>query len=788
MRSRRIFTATGRRPAVDGAEVAVDLVTARRRSDGQRRSRDGQTKKRRDGQTASGDCQIVYGDGNRTELDLLCKMAHTHFTAPLDCPVHSCESIQLTRLDKHLSRVHNLQSEMVTLYMQTAKDRYIARELALLRASRPHPPMVSHIDEPSALSAAEPSDPSAAEPSDPSAAEPSDPSAAEPSDPSAAEPSDPSAAEPSDPSAAEPSDPSAAEPSDPSAAEPSDPSAAEPSDPSAAEPSAPSAAEPSAPSAAELSGTSSTRGTPNRPASGFMSQSAAEPSGSSSFCSLTSRRLFRRNRPVPRTPSVGCEKCKTLAAELKVVRGLLETEIDRNEKLKQLLMTTSRDTAVRYRRQKPYSVSEAPQYVKLVEDFKEHTEGTNPSKKVKENARQRANHVIKFLEFMSKPAVPHLNLLFLKDYSRVRKFAAHLSDRNFRPTTVKSYLTDAVAFVKYVVSMSPEGVKVGHKSLNALLGELRARMRDMARMLLGQQLAHRRKKSTQLVKASHHAWFIENAPARISAALGGYIVAVTGHRKGVLINLTRAEVKEADKLKNGDRIIRVEQHKTARYFGQAAIPLQKREYGWFKRYDCLRSRIEGGLDADTFFHTSSGSQCMKLPEYFKQAWESLELGKAPTFNLLRSSVATYSKRQLGSKAYKRVAAFMCHDEHTAKKFYHAEDPASEVFKSRSLSVMAINTYAIKYRGKDSDIHDEATEDTEEEEEAAEEEEEAAEEEEEAAEEEAAEEEAAEEEAAEEEEEAAEEEEEEEAAEEEEEEEAAEEEEEEEEEAAADPGK
>ncbi|KAJ7985684.1 hypothetical protein DPEC_G00343010 [Dallia pectoralis] len=233
---------------------------------------------------------------NRTELDLLCKMAHRHFTAPLDCPVHSCESIQLTRLDKHLSRVHNLQSEMVTLYMQTAKDRYIARELALLRASRPHPPMVSHIDE-----------------------------------------------------------------------------------------------------------------------------SAAEPSGSSSFCSLTSRRLFRRNRPVPRTPSVGCENCQTLAAELKVVRGLLETEIDRNEELKQLHMTTSRDTAVRYRRQKPLSVSKAPQYVKLVEDFKEHTEGTNPSKKVKENARQRANHVIKFLEFMSKPAVPHLNLLFLKDYSRVRK-------------------------------------------------------------------------------------------------------------------------------------------------------------------------------------------------------------------------------------------------------------------------------------------------------------------------------------------------------------------------------
>ena len=36
---------------------------------------------------------------------------------------------------------------MVTLYIQKAKDRFIGRELALLRASKPTPPMVSHLDE-----------------------------------------------------------------------------------------------------------------------------------------------------------------------------------------------------------------------------------------------------------------------------------------------------------------------------------------------------------------------------------------------------------------------------------------------------------------------------------------------------------------------------------------------------------------------------------------------------------------------------------------------------------------
>ncbi|XP_039678107.1 uncharacterized protein LOC120572755 [Perca fluviatilis] len=585
---------------------------------------------------------------NKTELNLLCKLSHRHFSANLDCPVRLCDSRKINRLDKHLQRVHKLGNNMVTLYIQKAKDRHIARQLALLRASKPYPPMVSHLDEIDEAAIEEGIRRKFEDPS-----------------------------------------------------------------------SVPHDSEVVALSAAKPFETPSASATPlNKPASRSPRKT-----------------LFRRNKPVVRTPPPRCKNCVILAVELQVVKELLEAEIERSDELKQLHSSTNREKAVKHKRHKPFSPSKAPQYVKLVEEFREHTEGSNPTRKIRENARQRANHVLYFLTFMSKPAVPHVNLLFLKDYGRIRRFAAHLADNNFKPTTIKSYLTDAVAFLKYVTSMAPEGVKIGVKSLNALAVELQARIRDVARAVLGQQLAQRRKKSVELVEATDHAWFVKNAPAKISAALdslekhptdkkrqrmffgllSGYIVAVTGHRKGAVVNMTRKEVKAADKLKNGDRIIRVEQHKTARYFGQAAIPLTKKEYSWFLRYNCLRSRIEGGLEAETFFHTSSGSECLKLPEYFKEAWEWLELGKAPSFNLLRSSVATYSKRQLGSKAYRRVAAFMCHDEHTAKKFYHAEDPAAEVFKSRNLSVMAISTYAVK-NNKKADTQDRrATEDTEEDE-------------------------------------------------------------------------
>ncbi|KAJ7989306.1 hypothetical protein DPEC_G00303180 [Dallia pectoralis] len=152
---------------------------------------------------------------------------------------------------QHLSRVHNLPSDMVVLYMKHAKHRYIARELALLRASRPHPPMVSHIDEVDDAAVEE------------GIRKEIQGHSSQPHAVKVMSAAGPSAAGPSA------AGPSAA---GPSAAGPS-------AGPSAAGPSAagPSAAGPSAagPSAAGPSASSSTRGTPNRPGSGFMSPSAS---------------------------------------------------------------------------------------------------------------------------------------------------------------------------------------------------------------------------------------------------------------------------------------------------------------------------------------------------------------------------------------------------------------------------------------------------------------------------------------------------------------------------------
>ncbi|KAF5880267.1 uncharacterized protein DAT39_023232, partial [Clarias magur] len=266
--------------------------------------------------------------------------------------------------------------------------------------------------------------------------------------------------------------------------------------------------------------------------------------------------------------------------------------------------------------------------------------------------------------------------------------------------------------------MSPPSVRLGTKHINALMVELRARLRDIGRDVVGHQLKVRRSKSDRLVDASKHNLFIEAAPEHIVAALdelekrptnrsalrlffgflADYIIAITGHRKGVVINMTTEEVQTAEKAKDGAPIIRVEQHKTQRYFSQAAVPLKSDEYAWFERYIELREYVDGGSEASMFFHSSSGGVLLKMGEYFKEAWEGIDLGVASSFNMLRSSVATYAKRQLGSR---KVATFMCHDEHTTKRFYQADEPAEEILRSRYLSTLAVSTYAAKKRSKES---------------------------------------------------------------------------------------
>ncbi|XP_078032268.1 uncharacterized protein LOC117263495 [Epinephelus lanceolatus] len=355
---------------------------------------------------------------------------------------------------------------MVKLYIQKAKDRYIARELALLRTSNPTPPMVSHLDEVDDAAIKEgvrrviEARPQAAPHAAASAIVPplSVPMCCSPSQASC-------------------------DPETPAMLDPS-PSPSQAS----CDPEAPAMLDPF-------------------------------PSTSQASCytgTVDQQAKRRRRRSVLRAPDPGCRNCQLLSAELKVAKNLLQM---RNDELKQLHSSTMRATAAKHRRRAPLSPSKAPCYVRLVEEFRGHTEGANPGRKTSENAKQRAKHVVDFLEYMADSAIPNVDLLFLSNHARIHGFVAVLQEKGFKPTTQRCYLMDAVAFMKYISNMAPPSVRLGTKNINAILVELRARIRDIGRDVVGHQLSVRRSKSERLVKAQKHAWFIDEAPKKITAVL-----------------------------------------------------------------------------------------------------------------------------------------------------------------------------------------------------------------------------------------------------------------------------
>lgn len=112
---------------------------------------------------------------------------------------------------------------------------------------------------------------------------------------------------------------------------------------------------------------------------------------------------------------------------------------------------------------KPFSPGKNRCYVKVVEEFRGHTEGENPDRKTRENAKQQLTHEFKFLEFMADSATPNTDLLFLTNHGRFCDFVAHLQAEGFKPTTQRNYLMNAVAFLKYVLNMSPPHVRLENK-------------------------------------------------------------------------------------------------------------------------------------------------------------------------------------------------------------------------------------------------------------------------------------------------------------------------------------
>ncbi|XP_059403527.1 uncharacterized protein LOC132137512 [Carassius carassius] len=170
--------------------------------------------------------------------------------------------------------------------------------------------------------------------------------------------------------------------------------------------------------------------------------------------------------------------------------------------------------------------------------------------------------------------------------------------------------------------------------------------------------------------------------------LGGVMIATSGHRPGVIMNLTVEEFLASKEGKDGHAIF-VKKHKTCASFGHAILPITKGEYNCMAEFLKIRESFEGS-QSPHFFFNSKGGVFKGLLKAFAAAWEFVGLPKpAPTFMALRTSMSTQVQKHLSHKEVQNATALMCHRPQTALKFYKAYcsvEEALELRKSMSNSI------------------------------------------------------------------------------------------------------
>ncbi|KAG7456329.1 hypothetical protein MATL_G00250940 [Megalops atlanticus] len=143
----------------------------------------------------------------------------------------------------------------------------------------------------------------------------------------------------------------------------------------------------------------------------------------------------------------------------------------------------------------------------------------------------------------------------------------------------------------------------------------------------------------------------ESNLARAYGLLAGYMICLTGHRKGVIENMTAEEVHLAPEDKDGRRVIKVKKHKTAGTFGHALVPLTKDEYSWLSRFLYHRHKY-CRVRSHLLFANSSAGICKRLLRAF-QHFPSSDQASAPM-------LAVLCKRKIKTKS----AAYVLHRCHS----------------------------------------------------------------------------------------------------------------------------
>ncbi|KAL1249391.1 hypothetical protein QQF64_020396 [Cirrhinus molitorella] len=260
----------------------------------------------------------------------------------------------------------------------------------------------------------------------------------------------------------------------------------------------------------------------------------------------------------------------------------------------------------------------------IVEGYRRHLLGPEPTRKIKENVGAHVYRIKKCIAYMSEGKSKLADFCFLNETAKIHIFIHYIAEAPPPSCHLSKNRPDRTLprDVK-----SPQVLKRG-----VALHQISVKAKKESHIILKSTLLQCRKKAAQAIPELLIK--LENEPSQKNQwQLYGHFTALLsslyGHRGGVYQNITIQEVLGAQKsTSQKSYVINVTSHKTN-----------------------------------------------------EDAWKSMGLPGCPTFTDVRSSIASHAKF-LHSSDISKISKFMCHDVKTADNFYVTNLSAQQAMEHR----------------------------------------------------------------------------------------------------------
>ncbi|XP_041667506.1 uncharacterized protein LOC121525531 isoform X2 [Cheilinus undulatus] len=412
-------------------------------------------------------------------------------------------------------------------------------------------------------------------------------------------------------------------------------------------------------------------------------------------------------------PGYSCPcQCKQFEQRLKSLEAKMDKFLERQTSSSKKITPSPHLSAQKgeWVRKTGKSPKNKPLFEKVLQDFHSFRLGARTGRKDRENAKQAMSHGFRFCLYMAsgQPASMTSDLRFLGDVNRLRVWPAYLTKKGYSPTTVKNMLHNVASFFNHVENCFMSQSRLKHKDLVAMRYELKSLQSDVQRQVVVHRQKVLKKKSDDQLDAGQAKEFMKAARKKIPkllrslsrkpsatdhALLTGYILCylaiLTGHRSVVFINMTKENVSNSESWDHGTKFqVLVDEHKTVKTFGQAALSLDEEEFQWLQ--DLAKRKCCGEYQLNPLvFHGEQGKPLRNACSFLQSAWSDAGMAGNITFTKIRSSVSTQANRYLSEKERRQLAKSMCHDPNTADRFYVALPDKETGHQTRKLRLKAL---------------------------------------------------------------------------------------------------